>query len=164
MARTSYRLTQHRIKELCDRLKAGAFDHVACESLGIPYHVYQRWLSLGQQDNPRPLHQELYQAVLQAKAHARFVVEMQMRTEQPKVWLLQGPGRETPTRPGWTTPARSNGRDGRVSPLHLQPEILALVTAILQTLKPFPEARTALAQTLAATFPPEVLPSQDANG
>jgi hypothetical protein len=147
------RLTTFLIAEVCQRIKAGAFEQVAAESLGIPYATFQGWLRRGRGQRGGRLYRELAKAVPQAQAHARFMAEMQLRREDAKAWLLNGPGRETGAQQGWGSAARGRGRsqaaDGEQRQL-----LLDLCTLALETLAPFPEARTALAETLARWQPP----------
>jgi hypothetical protein len=131
--------------EICERLKAGAFDHVAVESLGVPLAVYEQWLKRGQAKGARGLCRQLANGVMQARAHARFMSEMALRGKDAKTWLLSGPGRETPSRPGWTSAGKpAAGAQVEEPPLRL----LELCAELLQALAPFPEARIAAAEAV----------------
>ena len=66
-----------------------------------------------------------------------------------KVWLLNGPGKQTAELPGWTSPVATCIQDDRLgSELHSS-EMMVLISQILQILAPFPEARVAVAEGLA---------------
>ena len=100
------KLTAETIKELGDRIKAGAFEQMAVQSLGISLETYQKWLNTkGGRRNSLP--QQLRDEVMRARAHARLMAEMQLRTKEPKSWLLNGPGKPTAELPGWTSPVKA---------------------------------------------------------
>jgi hypothetical protein len=151
MPATRPRLTPQLIAELSSRIKSGAFEQVAAESLNLPFDLYQRWLARGQGEKARGLYRDLVQAVQQARAHARLMAEMDLRSKNPKVWLLHGPGKETDDLPGWTAPARPRpGGDGAPLNVLLHPEIVALFRAVLEALRPYPEAHAAVLRLVAA--------------
>jgi hypothetical protein len=155
MPGTRPRLTRQLIGELAERIKAGAYEQVAAESLGVPPAVYRGWLARGQTGRARGLCRDLWEAVRQARAHARFMAEMDLRTKAPKVWLLHGPGRETAELPGWTSPARPRpAGDGQGLSALEHPEVLALLDTVRQALVPFPEARVVLLTALGEMAPP----------
>jgi hypothetical protein len=70
------------------------------------------------------------------------MAEMEMRRDNPRIWLLQGPGKETPTSPGWSAPPRA--ATGRGDGDQLRTQVLALIAGIYQILQKFPEARMAV--------------------
>jgi hypothetical protein len=143
------RLTAQLVRDLADRIKAGAFEQVAAESLGVPFEMYRTWLARGRQPRAGKLYRQLYQGVRQARAHARLMAETELRKEAPKVWLLHGPGRQTSDLPGWTSPTRARP-DGEAEKLDVfrHPEVMALINAITAALAPFPEAREAVIRLL----------------
>src|SRR4051812_30039987 len=98
-------LAPELIKEIGDCIRAGAFPEVAAQSLGIPLELYQKWLGTkGRKGNK--LYDQLRLEVLKAAGHARFMAEMQMRSEDPKAWLMHGPGKDQPGLPGWSQPVK----------------------------------------------------------
>jgi hypothetical protein len=143
------RLTAELLTEICTRLKAGAFDQVAVESLGVPFEVFQGWMRKGQLKGQRPLYRQLVEAVCQARAQARLLAEMKMRDEDTKVWLLQGPGRETAQKAGWGT----GGRLGPAEDTKQHDQIWDLCTFLLEALAAFPEARAAAVEAVARWRP-----------
>jgi hypothetical protein len=148
------RLTTKLIRDLCGYIRGGAFEQVACEALGVPEELFRDWLARGQGRQARGLVRELACQVRQARALARVKPEMDMRTEQPQLWLLQGPGKETPDSPGWSAPPRSAGATAAPAD-RTDTELVDFIVALLQALRPFPDARAAVAP-LAARFFPEV--------
>ena len=92
----------------------------------------------------------LLEAILQAIAQGRLTAEIKAHDESPLDWLKQGPGKETPDSPGWTTPVKPtvNQTNNTVN-LLLHPEMQSLFAAILQVMAPYPEARQAVSEALA---------------
>ena len=148
------RLTPKLIRDLVERIKAGAYEEVAAESLGVPIERYKGWLERGQDARARGIYRQLFEAVRQARAHARFMAEMDLRTKAPKVWLLNGPGRETRDLPGWTAPAKPRPDRDRELNVFEHPEIIALLNLIRETLVPFADAFAALVQVAPELAPP----------
>jgi hypothetical protein len=146
VAAKDHRLTPALLQDICTRLQAGAFDQVAVESLGVPFDVFQNWMRMGQRKGTRRLYRQLVEAVRQARAQARFMAEMKMREEDTKVWLLSGPGRDTPTQAGWG----SGSRAGPAEEAEATVKIWDLCAALLDALAPYPEARAAAAKAIAA--------------
>jgi len=139
------KLTADLIETICTRLKAGAFEKVAVESLGVSWATYQEWLNQAARPNCGTIHRMLADAVMQARAHARFMAEMEMREKDAKVWLLQGPGRRTPTQEGWGSgdkPAAA-AETGEARAL-----LFELCAVLLKALTPFPEARAVAAEVV----------------
>jgi hypothetical protein len=132
-------LTGALIQEIAARIHAGAFDHVAVESLGVPYDVYQGWLRRGRSRGSRALHRGLVDSVRTARAQGRLMAEMKIRDKDPKVWLLQGPGRDTAGQPGW-------GNDSKVDSEAVPQVLWNLCDAMLDALGDMPEARTRVAE------------------
>jgi hypothetical protein len=146
MAKHRPRLTPQLAKELCERIKAGAFEHVASESLGIPVDVYQRWLARGRGPQASRTYREFYEGIQQAKAHARLMAEMAMRTDNPRTWLLHGPGKETASTAGWSASPRA--ALAKSSAQQQRAELLAVIAVVYRALQPFTDARLAVAQEL----------------
>jgi hypothetical protein len=148
-------LTPQLIRDLCERIRAGAFEHVAAESLGVPATLYQRWLARGRaRDAPRR-YRELRQAVCQARGQARLMAEMDMRANDPKSWLLHGPGRDTAGRPGWTAAARPRpDEDTTVPNVLLHQEMMDLLHRLREGLLDLPDAQALVDRLLAAARSP----------
>jgi hypothetical protein len=138
-------LTPELIDNICTRLKAGAFEQVAVESLGVPLAVYQMWLERGRRKGARGLYRRLAQSVMEAKAHARFAAEMNLRTEDEKTWLLNGPGRDSPGQPGWGPASRSAAAEDAGDARAL---VLELAVVVLKALEPHQEIRAQVAAAL----------------
>jgi hypothetical protein len=147
MARRRRPLTPQVQDRICSFIRAGGFAHVAAEAAGVPREVFEEWLERGRA--PKRYH-DFCQAVRQAQAEARLAAELKLHEKTPLQWLKCGPGRETPTAPGWTTPVKPlfAGDSHAAGALSL-PEIQEVLAALLDALAPFPEARAALAPFLA---------------
>jgi hypothetical protein len=145
MSKPQVRLTAELIEAICTRIKAGAFEWVAVESLGVPQFVYQEWLNHARRSQRLSKYHRLATKVMQARAQARLRAEMEVRDKDVKVWLLQGPGRETATHEGWGPAAKPAA--GAESAEH-RVRLGELCHLLLRALAPFPEARAAVAKML----------------
>jgi hypothetical protein len=135
-------------------LRAGGFAHVAAEAAGVPRELFEEWLRKGRTPGAPARYRAFHQAVMEAQAQGRLGAEVAVRNERPLDWLRNGPGRDAPDRPGWSAPVRPEADAGRAAVL-LQPEVQALIQALLGALEAFPEARAAAAAALAPKCPQE---------
>jgi hypothetical protein len=150
-------LTPTLIAEVCQRIQAGAFEQVAAESLGIPYATFQDWLRRGQQPRARRLYRRLADEVRQARGHARLMAEMQLRKEDAKAWLLNGPGRASNDQEGWGAASRERQTAEKMRQAdQLEAYAFDLCAVLLEALTPYPEARAAAAQAVAGCHFPAV--------
>jgi hypothetical protein len=149
MPATRYRLTAAMVQDIAERIKVGAFEQVAVESVGVPFEIYKRWLASGRAKKAPALYRQLADAVMQAKAHARFAAEMDLRKKDAKAWLLHGPGRESPGGAGWSATTKPGSGDTA----NEGPALQDVLAALLAALAPFPEARIAAATALEALKP-----------
>jgi hypothetical protein len=144
-------LTEALIHEIAVRVQGGAFPHVAAEAAGVPAEVFRDWMERGSRPGARAPFRSLAERVRHAHSYARCMAEIDLRENDPRTWLLNGPGKDSDSLPGWTTPVK-----GQVNPdepavnVLLQPEMQALLRSLLEVLAPFPEARAALAAALDA--------------
>jgi hypothetical protein len=157
MAKRRLRLTDRLIQQICGYIRSGAFEQTACEAFGVPYSLFQDWLAQARKKGAGRLERQLLEAVRQARAQARVTPELQMRTENPRHWLLHGPGKEAPGCQGWSAPVRAAGAD-RGKGETFSEELYLFVVAIYQALKPFPDARAALVPVLTGAFPDAEVP------
>lgn len=95
-------LTEELISEICNLIRAGAYDFIACERNGISQSTFYSWIRQAEVEGADPLLVQFLQSVEEAKATARCIAEIKVLKEQPATWLLKGPGRERPNRPGWS--------------------------------------------------------------
>lgn len=137
--------------EIAAFVRAGGFSHVAAEAAGTPWGVFEQWMQKGSAKKAKPHFRNFYEAVTQAKAQARLGAEMQALKTDPVAWLKFGPGKETKDTPGWSTTVKPRiTHDHRTVNFLMHPEMMALLSSILQILARFPEARSAVAKALAS--------------
>jgi transposase-like protein len=111
MARKT-KLTPELITQVCEYIRQGAYDYIACERVGISQSVFYLWLQQAEAEDADPLLLEFLESVEQARAEARSNAEIAVLADQPATWLLKGPGREKPGRPGWTNESTLNLQPG----------------------------------------------------
>ncbi len=151
MPRRDVRLTTELIREIGTRVRGGAFPQVAAEAADVPGEVFAEWMRRGSQPRARGRYRELVQEVRYAEAHARCMAEVALRQEDPKTWLLSGPGKGTTERPGWSGAVRGQlHADAYAGNPLLQAQTQALVALLMEVLQPYPEARAAIALALQA--------------
>jgi hypothetical protein len=139
------RLTPELIISIESRVKGGAYPMVAAQACGIPPDVFQQWMDRGTSKPTRPPYREFADRIHAAVAYARCMAEIDMRTENPRGWLLNGPGKDSPSR-GWTGPARASlATPPEGVNLLMDPQFQELLARLLTALAPFPEARAAAA-------------------
>ena len=164
MPKPRHTLTPQIQTEICAFIKAGGYPHIAAEAAGVPREVFNDWLEWGRKSKKGPYkkYRLFVEAVLQSIAQARLTAEIKAHDDSPLDWLKQGPGKETPDSPGWSTPVKPTvNQTNNTINLLLHPEMQSLFAAILQVLGPFPEARQAVSEALAgARTPPKVIPSK----
>lgn len=136
------------MRTLLAAIRAGAFPHVAAEAAGVPQEVFGQWLERGVQPQARDPYRRFAREVRTAAAQARLRVELLVCEKDPKFWLAHGPGRETPTRPGWAAEVKPMTPEPGAIDYLATPEGEALAARILAALEPFTEARLAVAQAL----------------
>jgi len=140
---------------ICGHIFAGGFPQVAAEAAGLPREVFERWLRQGRARGARRKYRLFYEAVMQARAQVRLAAECKALAKDPLAWLKSGPGKETPDAPGWTNPLRGLPQgDTEAVNFLLRRETQELVLTLLRLLQPFPEARAAVAEALAAPEAP----------
>lgn len=101
MARKT-KLTKELIAQICSHIRGGAYDYIACEAVGISQSTFYLWIQQAEAGSDDPLLLEFLESVEQARADARMAAEKRVLDEAPATWLLKGPGRERPGRPGWS--------------------------------------------------------------
>src|SRR5262249_26544201 len=141
--RTLYSPERHRA--IVAAIRAGAYDWLAAEACGVDRRTFRRWMLWGKRR--RKPWVTLYQDVREARAQARVAAEIEVRKEQPFNWLRFGPGREREDEPGWTESSELK-LSGSVDLVHTD-EWQRIASAIDEALKPFPQARIAVASALS---------------
>jgi hypothetical protein len=148
MSQSRFRLTPALRKDIVAAVRAGGYPHVAAEAWGVPKEVFDDWLKRGEEADAREPYRSFAHDVRQAFAQARLCAEMAVYKDEPKVWLIHGPGRETEGHPGWSVsvkPAESSEQERNAL---CDPEMMALFRTVLQALASYPEARIRVAEVL----------------
>jgi hypothetical protein len=96
------RLTAGLVKDIANFIRAGGFPDVAAEALGISVEAFRAWVheGIGRRRNDR--RRVLGESLRKAAAQARLKAEVKLFRSDPVKWLMHGPGKETPARPGWS--------------------------------------------------------------
>ena len=149
-----FRITPGLIHGIALRVEGGAFPHVAAEAEGVPTEVFQEWLERGSRPGAREPYRSLAEGIRNAHGKARCHAEIELHKDQPKVWLLNGPGKISDTLPGWSTPVKGQPKAEKktVNPL-MEKQVQALLVSLVEALAPYPEARAALAAVLTKEPP-----------
>jgi hypothetical protein len=142
------RLTPGLRSQIVAGVQAGGYPHVAAEAFGVPKAVFDDWLKRGSDKNARQPYLSFARDVCQAFAQARLRAEIEIFKEEPKIWLIHGPGREAVDSPGWSVSVKAAETSANDRNALLDPELMALLRALLLALEPFPEARAQVAQAI----------------
>ena len=110
--------------------------------------IFDDWFKRGHENGAREPYLTFGREVSEAIAQARLRAEMSVFKDDPKVWLEHGPGRETPTLPGWSGPVKPAETQAEERNILLDSEVMQLFRTVMQVLTPFPEARAQVAQAL----------------
>ena len=146
----SYTITAQYVHDVASFVRAGGFPAVASEAAGIPAFVFDEWLRLAERRSKNPLYRMLRESVRTAAAEARLSAEITLFKNKPETWLRYGPGKETPTQPGWSQAAKPVPRDNGPPNAAESPEYRNLVRATMQVLTPHPELVAQFTQLLEA--------------
>lgn len=142
------RLTPGLREQIVSSVRAGGYPHVAAEAWGVPKDVFDDWLKRGNADDAREPYRSFARDVRQAYAQARLRAELEVYKEEPKLWLIHGPGRETNECPGWSVSVKPAEVAATTRNALCDPELMALLGTLMQALAPYPEARAHVAQVL----------------
>ncbi len=113
-------------EQIVAAIRAGAFPHVAAQCFGVSRRRFDGWRKRGRSKTSSPEFRSFAEAVDEAIAQARLRAEMSIFTDQPRIWLQHGPGRETPRDPGWTTAVKPSAKVGDQRNPLMMPEIVAI--------------------------------------
>jgi transposase-like protein len=131
-------------------IRAGGYATVAAQAWGVSATLLERWLKRGRRKNAKEQYRNFTRNVDQALGQARLRAEMEAFKGNPHRWLTQGPGKELPGKPGWSTPARAAGSsESATVALFANPEVLQLLAMLRQVLAKYPDALANLDQLTA---------------
>lgn len=143
-----FRITPALQESIASGIRAGGYPYVAAEAAGIPKAVFDDWLARGNEKDPWEPYRTFTIAIRQACAQARLRAEIAEYKDQPRHWLLHGPGRESEQRPGWSVSVSASQVSSESRNMLLDPEVMNLMRLVLEALEPFPEARTRVVDVL----------------
>ena len=139
--------TEDTIAKLCDALRLGATYELACKYAGISAETLRQWKIQAEQHAPGTAGHQLLERMEAAEGQAalRWLGQIEQAAMQGNwaaaAWKLE---RRYPDQYGRYVVQH----EGKVSVTH-QPEWIALRSAILVALAPYPEVRAQLAEVLS---------------
>lgn len=154
MSALRFHVTEAIVTAIASRVQGGAFPHVAAEAAGIPAEVFQEWMERGSRPGAREPYRSLAERVRNAHGYARCMAEVALRRDEPKAWLLNGPGKISEALPGWSAPVKGQPAEREAVNVLLERQLQTFLVTLLEVLGPYPEARAAV----AAAFAPAVAP------
>jgi hypothetical protein len=109
----SIKLTADAEAIILNYIEAGAADYIAAEAAGIDQRTFRDYLQRGQGLHPKRTSTlqlvRFAKAVMEAKARARAVREIQAAEHHVPFWLTHM-ARSKPGREGWTDPVEEGGQ------------------------------------------------------
>jgi transposase-like protein len=143
------RLTPELQEQIVAAIRAGGFPHIAAQAFGVSRRTFEHWRKLGRSNESEKDFYSFARAVDDAIAQARLRAEINIFTEQPRLWLQHGPGRELIDNPGWTALVKPAVRERTPrNPLMLK-EVQAAIRGITDLLAAHPEIREQVATHLS---------------
>jgi hypothetical protein len=143
------RLTEELCRDIASGIRAGGYPHVAAEAFGVPKDVFDAWLEQGNRKNAWEPYRTFAREIRAAFAQARLRAESEELNKNPRMWLVNGPGRESEQSPGWSTSVKPAAVIPQARNVLTDPEIMQLLRAVTEALIPFPEARQQVADVLS---------------
>jgi hypothetical protein len=148
MAHKRLRLTPQLHGKIVQGIQSGGYPHIAAEAMAVPRDVFDDWLARGTSAHAREPYRSFVRDVRAGFAQARLISEVAVYQDDPKAWLIHGPGRETPHAAGWSVSVKAAEASTESRNALLEPEMMQLFHLLMQVLVPFPDARGHVAQAL----------------
>ena len=142
------RLTPELSEQIVAGIRAGGYPHVAAEARGVSKDLFDDWLKRGNQKNAWEPYRSFARDVRQAFAQARLCAEIAGFKKDPKLWLINGPGRASEQRPGWSVSVKPTEATAETHNVLLDPDWMQLLHTVMQVLLAYPEARAQVADAL----------------
>jgi hypothetical protein len=118
----SVKLTPDMEDSIVSMTRAGVYDYVAAEAVGVDARTFRDWMARGEGRHPTrrntPQLKAFAKRIRQARAQGRAAKEIEVARDDPKYWLSHV-ARSRPDREGWTDPVE--GPDPVSSPSELHP-------------------------------------------
>jgi hypothetical protein len=144
---TTPKLTVALREQICGFILSGSYPHIAAEAAGVPREVFEDWMKRGGSPRSAKKYRLFREAVLKAQHQAQLTAESRTLSKDPLNRLKCGPGKETPTSPGWSNPGRGGApKEGDNWLMHKENQ--ELIEVLLRALEPYPEVRVAVSQAL----------------
>ena len=126
-------LTSALSQQIVAAIRAGADPRDAAQTFDVPRAVFDAWLALGESDEAVEPFRTFAAEVRTARGQARTRAEIAIFQKLPRIWLEDGPG--------------NTDADATINVLE-HPSFLDAARALLEALRPFPEARAHAARAL----------------
>ena len=143
------RLSLELQEQVVAGIRAGAFPHVAAQAFGVSRRSFNRWRRLGRSNEGDAEFHSFACAVDQAIAQARLRAEIKIFTEQPRIWLQHGPGRETSDSAGWTVAVKPAVKARTAANPFAMPEVQELIRVVIDCLDGQPQVQAKIADQVA---------------
>jgi transposase-like protein len=140
------RLNRGLQEQIVAAIRAGAFPHVAAQAFGVSRQTFEKWRRLGRSNEGDTEFVSFASAVSEAIAQARLRAEMDVFTEQPRIWLQHGPGRDANECAGWTVAIKPITRSRTERNPLMNREMATIAGQLFEALAPFPEAGESVRQ------------------
>jgi hypothetical protein len=134
--------------QIIGSIRAGGYPHVAAEAWGMPKEIFDDWMRRAAEPKAREPQRSFARDVKLAFAQARLSAEISVFKDEPKIWLIHGPGREKDDSPGWSVSVKPAELSVAGRNVLLDPELMQLFHIVLKALEPHEEARLAVAHAL----------------
>ena len=135
------------IVDVVKYVRAGCYPEVAAEAVGVPAAVLRDWLRQADDTKCPPKIIHLRDELRAAAAQARAAAEVTLFQDDRPAWLRLGPGKETPSRAGWSQPSKAIFREEETA-ADVSMQFLHLCGGMFEVLKRHPDAREELADFL----------------
>ena len=142
------RLTPALREQITAAIRAGGFPHVAAQAFGVSRHSFERWRRLGRSNESEEAFRLFAAAVEEAIGQARLRAEMEIFSEQPRIWLQHGPGRESRQSPGWTVAVKPIARNRSDGDPFTMPRVMAMLRTVMTALDGHPDAKASVVHAL----------------
>lgn len=158
------RITPTLTELIAKGIRSGGYPHVVAQARGVSPNVFDDWMRRGRKSGAREPYRTFATVILEAYAQARLLAEAVVFKDDPKMWLRQGPGRETGDNLGWSSAVRPRTAESSADFNALACEkAMEIIRGLLDVLVLYPEARQALIAHLASNGLVPETPTGDAS-
>jgi hypothetical protein len=151
MVASNITLTESLRNKILGAVRAGAYPHVAAEAFGVPKRTFEDWLARGDREGSEEAYTQFARDTREASSVARLLVEAELYKNDPKTWLVHGPGRETSERPGWSVSVKAAEFAKSVVNVLCIPEVMDVFNQLSELFEPESEAGQRMRKFLTQT-------------